>query len=78
MKRVQTDYNLKLKDYYTAVSCGGNSFRRNAMLNNAQETGILLVEKMSKRDLIAPEKDDKTVLVWASENGMDTSSIVML
>ena len=76
MKRVQSDYNLKLKDYYTGVSCGGNSLIRTAMLNNAEATGTLMVKKMPKSDLSTPEKDGKTVLVWASENGLDSSPIV--
>lgn len=76
MKRVQSDYRLKLKDYYTGVSCGGNSLIRTAMLNNAVETGTLMVKKMPKGDLSSPEKDGKTVLVWASENGLDASPIV--
>jgi hypothetical protein len=66
MKRVQPDYNLKLKDYYTGVSYVGNSFIRTAMLNNAEKTGTLMVKKMPKGDLKAPEKDGKTVLIWAS------------
>ena len=76
MKRVQSDYNLKLKDYYTGVSCGGNSLIRTAMLNNSEATGTLMVKKMPKGDLKAPEKDGKTVLIWASENGLDASPIV--
>ncbi|MEO9947259.1 DUF3718 domain-containing protein, partial [Paraglaciecola sp.] len=76
MKRVQSDFRLKLKDYYTGVSCGGNSLIRTAMLNNAVETGTLMVKKMPKGDLSAPEKDGKTVLDWASENGLATSPIV--
>lgn len=76
MKRVQSDYNLKLKDYYTGVTCGGNSLIRTAMLNNAEKTGTLMVKKMSRGDLKAPEKDGKTILIWASENGLDASPIV--
>jgi hypothetical protein len=76
MKRVQSDFNLKLKDYYTAVSCGGNSLIRTALLNNAEKTGTLMVKKMPKGDLSAPEEDGKTILAWASENGLSTSSIV--
>ena len=76
MRRVQSDYNLKLKDYYTGVSCGGNSLIRTAMLNNSEETGTLMIKKMPRGDLKAPEKDGKTVLVWASENGLGTSPIV--
>jgi hypothetical protein len=76
MKRVQSDYNLKLKDYYTGISCGGNSLIRTAILNNAEKTGTLMVKKMPKGDLSAPEKDGKTLLVWASENGLDASPIV--
>jgi hypothetical protein len=76
MKRVQSDYNLKLKDYYTGISCGGNSLIRTAMLNNAEKTGTLMVKKMPRVNLSSPEKDGKTVLVWASENGLDASPIV--
>ena len=76
MKRVQSDFRLKLKDYYTGVSCGGNSLIRTAMLNNAVETGTLMVKKMPKGDLTAPEKDGKTVLAWASDNGLNASPIV--
>jgi hypothetical protein len=76
MKRVQSDYRLKLKDYYTGVSCGGNSLIRTAMLNDAVQTGTLMVKKMPKGDLKAPEQDGKTVLVWASENGLESSAIV--
>ncbi|MFT6778085.1 MAG: hypothetical protein ACJAV1_002014 [Paraglaciecola sp.] len=76
MKRIQSDYNLKLKDYYTGISCGGNSLIRTAMLNNAEKTGTLMVKKMPRVNLSSPEKDGKTVLVWASENGLDASPIV--
>jgi hypothetical protein len=76
MKLVQSDFKLKLKDYYAGISCGGNSLIRTAMLNNAIETGTLMVKKMSKIDLSTPEKDGKTVIDWASENGLDGSPIV--
>ena len=76
MKLVQTDYNLKINDYYTGVSCGGNSLIRNAMLNNADKTGNLMFKKMRKRDLKAPEKGSESILIWACENGLDTSPIV--
>lgn len=77
MKRVQSDYRLKLKDYYTGVSCGGNSLIRTALLNDAVETGTLMVKKMPKGDLRAPENDGKTILAWASENGLESSAIVV-
>jgi hypothetical protein len=32
---------------------------------------------MPKCDLRAPEKDSKTVLIWALENGLDASAIVI-
>jgi hypothetical protein len=76
MKRVQSDFNLKLKDYYTGISCGGDSLIRTAMLNNAIKTGTLMVKKTSKGDLSAPENDGKTVFAWALGNGLETSPIV--
>jgi hypothetical protein len=77
MKRVQSDYRMKLKDYYTGVSCDGNSLLRTAMLNDSVETGTLMIKKIPRGDLKAPEKDGKTVLVWASENGLNSSAIVI-
>ena len=76
MKKVKSDFNLKLRDYYSGITCGGNSLIRTAMQNNAVKTGTLLVKKMPKSDLSAPEQDGKTVLAWASENGLDGSEIV--
>jgi hypothetical protein len=76
MKRVQSDYRLKLQDYYSGITCGGNSLIRTAMLNDAVETGTLMVKKMPKKDLSSPEQDGKTVVAWASENGLTGSPIV--
>lgn len=75
MKKVQSDYRLKLKDYYSGISCGGNSLIRTAMLSSAVETGTLLVKKMPKKELAAPEKDGKTLQAWVAENGLDGSPI---
>ncbi|GAB5381133.1 MAG: hypothetical protein Alis3KO_04320 [Aliiglaciecola sp.] len=75
MKKVQSDFRLKLKDYYSGVTCGGNSLIRTAMLNNAVETGTLLVKKMPKGDLKSPEQDGKTLQAWIAENGLDSNPI---
>ena len=42
MRTVASDYRLKLKDYYSGVSCSGNSLIRTAMLSNAVEAGYWL------------------------------------
>lgn len=75
MKKVQSDYRMKLKDYYSGISCGGNSLIRLAMLNDAVETGELLVKKMPKSDLKSPEQDGKTLQAWIDENGLSSSPI---
>ena len=75
MKRVQTDYKLKLQDYYNGVSCGGNSLIRHAFLANATEAGKLLVKKMPKSSLNAPESDGQTLRAWVHANGMMDSPI---
>lgn len=75
MKIVESDYRLKLQDYYTGISCGGNSMIRSAMLNNAVETGTLMIKKMPKSDLQAPEQDGKTLQDWAIENGFAESPL---
>lgn len=75
MRAVESDYRLKLKDYYSGVSCGGNSLIRTALLNNAVEAGSLLVKKMPKSDLSAPEADGKTLQAWVAENGLQDNPI---
>jgi hypothetical protein len=76
MRRVQSDFRLRLKDYYTGVSCGGNSLIRTAMLNDSVETGTLMVKKIPRGDLTSPEKDGETILDWASDNAFGASPIV--
>lgn len=76
MKVVESDYRMKLQAYYTGISCGGNSLIRTALLNNSVETGTLMIKKMPKSDLQAPEKDGKTVSDWATEQGLTDSELV--
>jgi hypothetical protein len=76
MKRVQSRYRLKLQDYYSAITCGGNSLIRTAMLNDSLETGTLMIKKMPRGELTSPEKDGKTVMAWATENDLSGSPIV--
>lgn len=75
MKTVQTDFRLKLQDYYTGITCDGESLIRTAFKNNAVESGELLVKKMPKSQLNAPEADGKTLRAWVSENGFMESPI---
>jgi hypothetical protein len=75
MKRVQSSYRLKLRDYYSGITCGGNSLIRSAMLNGSVETGTLMIKKMPRSDLNSPEKDGKTVMAWATEQGLNNSPI---
>ena len=78
MRTVESDYRLKLKDYYSGVTCNGNSLIRTALLNNAVEAGSLLVKKMPKSDLSQPEKDGKTLQAWVSENGLQDNPIAVV
>ena len=75
MRAVQSDYKLKLRDYYSGISCGGNSLIRTALLSNSVEAGKLLVKKMPKADLANPEKDGKSLTAWIAENGLDANPI---
>ncbi|GEA11390.1 DUF3718 domain-containing protein [Alteromonas sp. KUL49] len=75
MRVVESDYRLKLKDYYSGITCNGNSLIRTAMLSGAVESGSLLVKKMPKSELSAPEADGKTLLAWIEENGLSGSPI---
>lgn len=75
MKKVQADYKLKLQDYYNGISCNGESLIRIAFLNNAVNTGTLLVKKMPKSQLNDPEQDGKTLRAWVSEKGLMESPL---
>ena len=75
MRAVQSDYRLKLYDYYSGISCNGQSLIRTALQNNAVEVGTLLVKKMPSRDLSEPEKDGKTLQAWINDNGLQDHAI---
>ena len=75
MKKVESDYRLKLQDYYTGISCEGESLIRIAFLNNALETGELMIKKMPKSLLNSPESDGKTLQAWVSERQLMASPI---
>ena len=73
VKVVGSDYPLKLQHDYTGISCSGDSLLRTALINNAIETGTLLVKKLPKEDLSAPEKGAKSVYARILGNGMQGS-----
>ena len=78
MRSVQSDYRLKLHDYYTGISCNGQSLIRTAISNDAVEVGTLLVKKMPSRDLQEPEKDGKTLQAWINENGLQDHAVAQV
>ncbi|MFC3092588.1 DUF3718 domain-containing protein [Alteromonas sediminis] len=75
MRTVQSDYRMKLRDYYDGITCNGQSLIRTALLSNAVETGTLMVKKMPSRTLSSPEQDGKTLSAWIAEQGLDSSPI---
>ncbi|GGF54941.1 DUF3718 domain-containing protein [Alteromonas lipolytica] len=75
MRSVQSDYRLKLHDYYTGITCDGQSLIRTAITSNAVEVGTLLVKKMPSRDLTVQENDGKTLQAWINENGLQDHAI---
>ena len=78
MRSVQSDYRLKLHDYYTGISCNGQSLIRTAISNDAVEVGTLLVKKMPSRDLQEPEKDGKTLQAWINEHGLQDHAVAQV
>lgn len=75
LSSVQKNFKLKLQDYYSGISCSGDSLIRTAFVNGAVEAGSLLVKKMPKSQLNAPEQDGKTLRAWVSENNLMDSPI---
>lgn len=75
LSSVQKNFSLKLQDYYSGISCNGDSLIRTAFVNGAVEAGSLLVKKMPKSQLNSPEQDGKTLRAWVSENNMMDSPI---
>ncbi|WP_438863241.1 DUF3718 domain-containing protein [Neptunicella sp.] len=75
MRSVQNDYNLRLGDFYTGVSCGGSSLIRYSMQNNATDVGTYIIKKMSKKDLAQAEADGMPVQQWAEANGFIDTEI---
>ncbi|WP_218352789.1 DUF3718 domain-containing protein [Alteromonas lipotrueiana] len=75
MRAVQSDFRLKLHDYYSGITCNGQSLIRTAIQSNSVEVGTLLVKKMPSRELQNPESDGKTLQAWIAENGFQTNAI---
>jgi hypothetical protein len=75
MRDVQSNYSMKLGDYYSGISCNGNSLIRSALLSNATEAGTLLVKKMPRSKLSEPENDGIALSDWIASNGLDGSEI---
>ena len=48
MRDVQSDYRLKLHDYYGGVSCNGKSLIRTAIESNAVDVGLVAGEGVSR------------------------------
>ena len=76
MQQVENEHYLKIQDYYTGITCGGQSLLRTAFINNAVEVGTLLIKKMPKSQLAAPEADGKTLADWSAEQGLNNSPLV--
>lgn len=76
MRTVQSNFNLKLRDYYSGISCSGKSLIKLAIVNNSVEAGTLLVKNMPKKLLAAPEHDGKSLQAWIDEQGVSDNQIV--
>jgi hypothetical protein len=77
MKNVRSNFNLQLRDYYNGITCSGNSLIKLAILNNSVEAGTLLVKKMPKKLLAAPEQDGKTLQAWIDEQGVAENAVAI-
>lgn len=75
LRRVQNDFNMKLHNYYTGISCNGDSLIRTAIKNDSVDVGTLLVKKMRKADLALAEQDGQTLQSWIEANGHAASPI---
>ncbi|ALS97516.1 DUF3718 domain-containing protein [Lacimicrobium alkaliphilum] len=75
LRDVQNNYRLRLGDYYTGISCGGNSLIRYAMENGSTETGTYMIKRMGVSELTAAEKDGMPLQDWAQNNGYIESEI---
>ena len=75
MRSVNKEYNVRLGDIYSGVSCGGESLIRYSMQNAANDVGEYMIKKMSKKDLAAAEKDGVSLQQWAETNGFIATPI---
>lgn len=75
LKGVQSNFNLRLSDYYDGITCDGNSLIRTALLSDAADTGVFLVKKLSKSKLNEPEYDGMLLSAWIDAKGLSNSLI---
>lgn len=76
MRAVSSDYRLKLRDYYSGITCSGQSLIKTSFDHNSVEAGTLLISKMPRDALSSPEHDNQgSLLEWAESNGKNPQLI---
>lgn len=75
IKNLQSDFKMRLGDYYDGISCDGENLIRTALLNEAVDTGTLLVKKLPKSRLMSPDADGVEIIAWIQAKGLSDSPI---
>lgn len=78
MRQADSEFSLKLRDYYSGIKCNGKSLIKFSIQHEAVEAGTLLVKKMPKKLLAEPEHDGKSLQAWIDEQGLASNPVAIV
>ena len=67
---------VRLRKFYNDFQCNGQTLLRFALSKDADDAAVYIVKQLSKKQLVAPEADGKTILEWAESNGKGATQAV--
>ncbi len=71
LRKVLSDYRLRLRNIYDGVVCNGQSLIRHALKNNANDVGEFIVKQLPG-SAVAGSGD----IAWAEANGFGAAPLV--
>lgn len=71
LRKVLSDYRLRLRNVYDGVVCNGDSLIRHAFKNNAADVGEFIAKQLPAA-AIASSGD----IAWAESNGFGSSPLI--
>lgn len=71
LRKVLSDYRLRLRNVYDGVVCNGDSLIRHAFKNNAADVGEFIAKQLPAAAIVSSGD-----IAWAESNGFASSPLI--